>query len=53
MENIKSYLNCGIINSYSEKNICYYVVKKFLDIDEKIIPFFLKYPIKGNKVKDF
>jgi hypothetical protein len=29
MESIKIYLNCGLINSYTHKNICYYVVKKF------------------------
>jgi LAGLIDADG endonuclease len=53
MENIKSYLNSGLIKSYTQKNLCYYVVKKFSDIDENIIPFFTKYLVKGNKVKDF
>ena len=30
-----------------------FVVNKFSDIKEKIIPFFFKFPIQGVKSKDF
>jgi hypothetical protein len=30
-----------------------FVVSKFSDIESKIIPFFNKYPIHGDKSKDF
>ncbi len=33
--------------------ISYFVVTKFSDIVEKIIPFFNKYPLLGVKQKDF
>ena len=55
MENIAKYLNCGSFKPTGRINQDwgYYIVKNFSDINEKIIPFFIKYPIKGNKVKDF
>lgn len=54
MLNIAKYLNCGYINNRGkDQDCCNYVVKSFSDINEKILPFFIKYPIKGEKVKDF
>jgi hypothetical protein len=31
----------------------YYIVTRFKDINEKIIPFFDNYPLQGSKRKDF
>ena len=48
---IIAYLNCGHVNK--DRDAFNYRVTKFSDIEEKIIPFFLKYPIKGVKALDF
>jgi hypothetical protein len=31
----------------------YFLVTRYQDITQKVIPFFYKYPIKGAKVSDF
>jgi hypothetical protein len=51
MGSLKSYFDAG--NVYKYKDACYYRVTKFSDIQEKIIPFFINYPILGVKSKDF
>ena len=43
MKNLEQYLGCGAYYPYQTKNIGEFVVSKFLDIKEKIIPFFNKY----------
>lgn len=45
------YLDC--INVYKDKDRIDYWVVKYVDITEKIIPFFQKYPIKGIKSYHF
>lgn len=53
-EHIIEYLNCGIIEQVStRKNSMVYVVYKFSDIVEKIIPFFEKNPLLGIKRLDY
>lgn len=48
---ILEYLDCGGVY---KKGIAFdYRVTKLSDTEEKIIPFFLKYPIKGVKALDF
>lgn len=44
---------CGKIIVRSGVSTLEFEVAKFLDITEKIIPFFSKYPLQGEKVKDF
>lgn len=51
MTSLIEYFGCGNINK--DKGILNFVVGKRLDINEKIIPFFIKYPIEGVKSKDF
>jgi len=51
MENIKSYLNCGIISTRGD--IIDYQVTVIKDIQEIIIPFFEKHTIFGVKYEDF
>lgn len=46
-----SYFNCG--TTHISKNMINYDVQDFNDITNKIIPFFLKYPIKGVKLNNF
>ena len=46
-------MDCGRVDlnsKYSWKN---FIVDKFSDFSEKIIPFFKKYPIHGVKTLDF
>jgi LAGLIDADG endonuclease len=51
MKSFLNYLDCGIISEHNQ--IVIFKVSKFSDIDNKIIPFFIKYPIIGIKYKDF
>jgi hypothetical protein len=51
MKNIIKYFNCG--NVFKYQNTYRFVVTKFDDIENQIIPFFKKYPILGEKSKDF
>lgn len=53
MENLVQYLNCGLYRSVSDQDWGNYVVKRFSDITDNLIPFFNKYQIEGEKVKDF
>lgn len=48
---IKEYLACG--NLYKNREAFQLMVTKFSDIEEKIIPFFNKFPIWGVKAEDF
>jgi len=51
MESIINYLDCGVVSEY--KQIVIFKVSKLSDINDKIIPFFIKYPIIGVKAKYF
>lgn len=54
IKHLVQYLGCG---NYSERftqgAICTFSVSKLKDLDEKIIPFFDKYPIEGSKFLDY
>lgn len=43
-------MGCGGV--YTHKNVVLFRVSKFSDINDKIIAFFLRYPIIGVKAKD-
>ena len=49
--NLINYFNCGKL--YKNNNCFNLTIRKFADIDTKIIPFFLNYPIIGQKLLDF
>jgi len=54
LNEIINYLNCGIIEKpITRPNITNFVVYKFSDICEKIIPFFNNNPLQGIKSLDF
>jgi hypothetical protein len=53
MESLITYLGCGRIESDLARSSVYFVVTKFNDITEKLIPFLDKYSVQGVKVKDF
>lgn len=46
------YFGCGKLNKRN-KNAVDFVVARFSDIENKILPFFKNYPILGIKSKDF
>lgn len=51
MRRLVEFFGCGVV--YKNREAFRYVVSKFSDIYEKIIPFFLKYPVQGKKLKHF
>jgi hypothetical protein len=51
MERLVSYLGCGFISERGD--IVDFQVTKFMDITDKIIPFFEKYPIIGVKLDNY
>jgi hypothetical protein len=54
MEKLISVLGCGRIELMLKQSAVYFVVVKFIDIFEKIIPLpFGGYPIKGVKALDY
>ena len=53
MEEIKSTLGCGTITMNESSGITRYAVSKISDIQNIIIPFFDKYSLIGDKVKNF
>lgn len=53
MNNISKFLNCGLIELSTSKIMARFVVNKFSDNMNKIIPFFEKYPLLSIKRLDF
>lgn len=51
MKSLEQYLGCGTYYPYDK--IGDFKVSNFFDIKEKIIPFFDKYPVVGNKYLDY
>lgn len=53
MEMLISTLQCGKIQLVLNQSAVYYLVVKFQDVLDKIIPLFDQYPIQGIKGLDF
>jgi hypothetical protein len=53
MERLVAYLGCGKYYAPSRNKPGDYIVTKFSDINNKIIPFFQKYPLSGSKAAEF
>ncbi len=53
MKSIVNLLGCGIYYPSSNRDSGKFVVRKFSDNLEKVIPFFNKYKIEGIKALDF
>ena len=53
MKMLISTLGCGRIELVLQQSAVYYVVTKYQDILEKLIPLFDNYPIKGVKALDY
>jgi hypothetical protein len=53
LSNIINYLDCGHLHVLSKKQALDVIVHKLSDINDKIIPFFDKYPLQGSKVLNY
>jgi hypothetical protein len=53
MKSFISYFGCGHYVPRNNKDIGEFIVTKFEDINNKVIPLFDKYPILGCKYKDY
>lgn len=53
MKSIIKFLDCGQVKPRPAESCVDFIVTKFSDIDGKIIPFFDKYPLTGNKKLDY
>ena len=53
IKHLINILDCGYTYKHPNENIIRYIVTKFEDINEKIIPLFKKYKIIGEKSRDF
>jgi hypothetical protein len=53
INNLINRLNCGFVTKHTHKKVVTYVIYRFEDIYNKIIPIFNKYPILGVKSLDF
>lgn len=51
LNSLIKFFDCGLV--FKNKTWAEFIVTKFADIMDKIIPFFKKYPIQGIKSKDF
>ena len=47
------YFQCGKVYYLPDRGWGNYSVHKISDLADKIIPFFIKYPVLGEKAKDF
>jgi hypothetical protein len=53
MRSFVDYLDCGNVFVKSNNTAVDFKITKFLDLYDKVIPFFQKYPLIGVKSKDF
>jgi len=53
LNSIEKSLGCGQVKERSTHSCADYIVTNFRDINEKIIPFFEKFPLTGNKKLDY
>jgi hypothetical protein len=53
MKSLITYLGCGIVEENFNFSMSYFVINKFSDIIDIVIPFFDKYPIHGVKSLDY
>jgi hypothetical protein len=51
MKSLIDYLGCGRLSR--KRDVYEYQVSKFSDVVDKVLVFFEKYPILGEKAKDY
>jgi hypothetical protein len=53
IKSLITYFGCGGLNENIKGSCVHFVVAKFAENSEKILPFFSEYKIIGEKSKDF
>ena len=53
IQSLVSYFGCGRYKPHNNQDLGDFVITKLEDLTEKVIPFFDKYKIVGEKAKDF
>jgi LAGLIDADG endonuclease len=53
LKGIVDFFNCGRVELRNNKQGCDFTVNSFSAFENKIIPFFLKYPMQGSKLLNF
>jgi hypothetical protein len=53
MKSLISTLGCGRIELNLARSTVNFLVTKYTDVSDKVIPFFDKYPLKGAKVSNY
>lgn len=53
LQSLIKFLDCGKFRERKRGLACDFIVYKFSDLFEKIIPFFEKYPLLGVKTREF
>ncbi len=53
LESLVVFFNCGFIRESKSDNTLKYEVRSLHKIEENVIPHFRKYPLIGEKAKDF
>lgn len=53
LKGLINFFNCGRIEYRKDGEGCDFSVNSLKAFEEKIIPFFLKYPLKGSKLLNF
>ena len=53
LQSLIEYLGCGKFYSRTNRELVEFVVVNFKDMEEKILPFFHKYPVLGVKSQNF
>lgn len=52
LKGVAEYFNCGRIEKRN-KEACDFTVNSLKDLDNKIVPFFIEYPLQGSKLLNF
>lgn len=53
LKGLINFFDCGRIEYRKDGKSCDFTVNSFKDFENKIIPFFLKYPFQGSKLLNF
>ena len=53
MKSLITYFGCGQVFKRSKEDKVDFQINKFVDLTDKVLPFFEKYRLQGAKSKDF
>jgi LAGLIDADG endonuclease len=53
LKSLEKYLACGRIELDSRGSVVKFIISKYSDIVEKLIPFLQEYPLQGSKLADY